>query len=73
MTSLSKESFCSPALLLPAEPAEHRVNPGQNLFHLKGLDDIVVRSPLQAVDLILGLALSGEHDNRSLVALPDLP
>ena len=59
-------------LLLRAEAAEHGVNAGQHLLHLKGLDDVVVRAPLQAVDLVLRLPLGGEHDNRGLVALPDL-
>lgn len=45
MTSLSKVSFFSPLLLLAAEAAEHRVDAGQHLLHLKGLDDIVVGAP----------------------------
>ena len=66
------ELFLSAPLLLRAEAAEHRVDACQHLLHLKGLDDVVVRAPLQAVDLVLRLALGGKHNNRGLVALPDL-
>ena len=60
------------AVLVPAEAAEHRVDAGQHLLHLEGLDDVVVGAPLQAGHLVLGLSLGGEHDHRGLVALPDL-
>ena len=59
-------------LLLLAGAAEHRVDAGQNLLHLKGLDDIVVGAPLQPGHLVLGLPLGGEHDDGHLAALPDL-
>ena len=39
--------------------AHDRMDPGQQLLHLKGFGHIVVRSHLQAVDLIVGLALRG--------------
>ena len=37
MTSLSKDSFFLPLLLLLAGAAEHCVDAGQDLLHLKGL------------------------------------
>ena len=48
------------------------MDPGQQLLHLEGLDNIVVRSHLQAGHLVDGLALGGEHDDGGLVGLPDL-
>ena len=47
------------------------MNAGQDLLHLKGLDDVVVGAPLQAGDLVLGLPLGGEHDDRGAALLPD--
>ena len=66
------ELLLAAPLLLAAEAAEHRVDAGQHLLHLKGLDDIVVGAPLQPGHLVLGLPLGGEHDHRGLVVLPDL-
>ena len=59
-------------LLLLAGAAEHRVDAGQDLLHLEGLDNVVVRAPLQAGHLVLGLPLGGEHDDRGRRLLPDL-
>ena len=58
-------------LLLFAVSAQHGVDPGQHFLHLKGLGDIVVGAQLQAVDLVLQLALGGEHDDGHLGGLPD--
>ena len=48
------------------------MDPGQDLLHLKGLDDIIVGAPLQAGHLVLGLSLGREHDDGGLIALADL-
>ena len=45
---------------------------GQDLLHLKGLDDVVVRPPFQAGHLVLRLPLGSEHDDRGGGVLPDL-
>ena len=45
---------------------------GQDLLHLKGFDDVIVGAPLQALHLVVGLALRGEQDDGGLVGLPDL-
>ena len=66
------EALFAAALLLHAEAAQHRVDAGKDLLHLKGLNDVVVRAPLQTVDLVLGLALGGEHDDGGFVGLADL-
>ena len=49
------------------------MDPGHDLLHLKGLDDVVIRPHLQAADLILQFPLGGHHDNGRLIGLPDLP
>ena len=53
-------------------PAQHRVDPGQQLLHLKGLDDIVVSAHLQALDPVKDLAFGREHDDGDLGGLPNL-
>ena len=52
--------------------AQHGVDARKQLLHLKGLDDIVVRAHLKAVDAVVDLALGGEHDDRALGRLADL-
>ena len=43
------------------------------LLDLEGLGDVVVRAHLQAADLVAGLALGGEHDDRHGRFLADVP
>ena len=69
---LVKGQLLLSALLLHAAAAQHRMDAGQHLLHLKGLYDIVVRPLLQARDLVLGLPLGGEHDDRGLIPVSDL-
>ena len=52
--------------------AQHGVDAREQLLHFKGLDNIVVRAHLQAVDAVVDLALGGEHDDRALGRLADL-
>ena len=54
-------------------PAKHSMDAGQNLLHLKGLGNIVVRSHFQTGNLVLQLSLGCEHDNRRLGGFPDFP
>ena len=56
---------------LLARAAEHRVHAREQLLDLKGLDDIVIRAHLEAGDLVLGLALGREHDDRDLAVFAD--
>ena len=58
MTSLSKASFWRPLLLAAGGAPQHSVDAGQDLLHLKGLDNIVVRTHFQAGDLVAGLPLA---------------
>ena len=53
-------------------PAQHRVDPGDELLHLKGLDDVVIRSHFQALDAVKNFALGRQHDDGNLGGLPDL-
>ena len=53
-------------------PAEHRIDSGNELFHLEGLDDVIVGAHLQALDAVKDLAFGGEHDDGNLAGLPDL-
>ena len=53
-------------------PAKHRIDPGDELFHLKGLDNVVVGPHLQSLDTIEDLAFGCQHDNGNLGGLPDL-
>ncbi len=54
-----------------AAAAEDRLNPGKHLGHLKGLCDVVVGALAQTGDLVVQLALGGEHDDRGLGLGPD--
>ena len=63
-----------PGLLLRSDagsPSQHRLDPGQNLLHFKGFGDVVIGAGFQAVDLVVGLALGGEHDDGGLGLSPD--
>ena len=53
------------------QAAEDGVDPGQQLLHLKGLDDVVVGPHLQAGDFVGGFAFGGEHDDGGFVGLPN--
>ena len=44
----------------------------KQLLDLEGLDDVVVRAHLQTGDLVLGLALGGEHDDGHFHGLAQL-
>ena len=57
--------------LVPPQAAEDSVDPGQQLLHLKGLDDVVVGPHLQAGDFVGGFAFGGEHDDGGFVGLPN--
>ena len=58
--------------LVPAQTAQDGVDAGQQLFHLKGLDDIVIRAHLQPGDLVDRLALGRQHDDGGLSLFPDV-
>ena len=58
-------------LLFPARAAEDRLDSGQQLLHLEGLRQIIVGALLQALHLVVRLALGGEHDDGGLAVLPD--
>ena len=58
-------------LLFPARAAEDRLDSGQQLLHLEGLRQIIVGALLQALHLVVRLALGREHDDGSLAVLPD--
>ena len=53
--------------------AKHRLDPGNEFLRVKGLLHVVVRPELQSQHLVEDLALGGEHDDRHLGLLPDLP
>ena len=53
-------------------PPQDGVDAGDELLHLKGLDHIVVRPHLQALDAVEHLALGRQHDDGHLAGLPDL-
>ena len=53
-------------------PPQDGVDAGDELLHLKGLDHVVVRPHLQALDAVEHLALGRQHDDGHLAGLPDL-
>ena len=55
--------------LRPVGPPEDRLDPGQELRHLEGLHDVVVRAQAEAPDLVGGGAPGGEKDGGHV---PDL-
>ena len=59
-------------LAVVAGAAQHGVHACKQLLDLKGLDDVVVRTHLQTGDLVLGLALGGEHDDGHFHGLAQL-
>ena len=46
--------------------AQHGVDAGHKLLHLKGFDDVVVGTHLQTRDAVIDLTLGGEHDDGHL-------
>ena len=52
--------------------AEHGIDPGHELLHLEGLDQIVVRAHLQSGDAVAHVALGGEHNDGRLALLADM-
>ena len=66
------ELFLAGGVLFANRTAQHGVDAGQDFLGLKGLDDVVVGALLQAGDLVGGLPLGGEHDDRGLALGPDL-
>ena len=51
---------------LRREPGEQALDPGQQLGRVERLDQVVVGAGPQAADLLLDLALGGEHDDRDV-------
>ena len=51
--------------------AQHRLDAREDLFHVKGLCDVIVRALMKPRDLVLRFALGGEHDDRHGALLPD--
>ena len=50
-------------------PPEHGPDPGQQLAHVKGLGQIVVRPGVQPPDAVLQLGFGGEQQNGRLTAV----
>ena len=48
------------------EPGQQALDPGQELGRVERLDQVVVGAGPQAADLLLHLALGGEHDDRDV-------
>ena len=59
-------------LAVVAGAAQHGVHAREQLLDLEWLDDVVIRAHLQAGDLVLGLALGGEHDDGHFHGLAQL-
>ena len=52
--------------------AQHGVDAGHQLLHLKGLYQIVVGAHLKAGDPVGNVALGGQHDDGGLALFPDV-
>jgi hypothetical protein len=48
------------------EPGEQALDPREQLGRVERLDEVVVGARAQAADLLLDLALGGEHDDRDV-------
>lgn len=59
--------------LLPAGAFQHRAHPGHQLLGAERLGNIVVRAQIEAQQLVIFLTPGGEHDDRGLGKLPQLP
>ena len=53
--------------------AEYRLNPRDQLFGVKGLNNVIIRAQLQPQHLIKNLSLGGKHDDRCVGLMADLP
>ena len=53
-------------------PPQDGVDPGDQLLHLEGLGDIIVRAHLQTLNPVKDLALGRQHDDGYLAGFPDL-
>ena len=53
--------------------AQPHADSGQQLLRTEGLGHIVVRSLVQGIDFLPFLPSGGNHDNRHIGLLPDLP
>ena len=60
-------------LLRLGEPAQHGLDPGQQLARRVRLGDVVVGADLQPDDLVDLAVLGGQHDDRHGAALAQLP
>ena len=58
-------------VVLAARAAQNGLDSCQQLLHFEGLGEIVVRALLQALHLVVRLALGREHDDGGLAVLPD--
>ena len=52
-------------------PPQNSVDAGDKLLHLKGLDDVIVRAHLKALNTVKDLAFGSQHDDGDLAGLPD--
>src|SRR5262245_54030544 len=52
-------------------PAQGRSNSGKKFCHAKWLFDVVVRSEIESLDLVLLLSAGRQDDNGELADLPD--
>ena len=58
-------------VVLAACAAQNGLDSCQQLFHFEGLGEIVVRTLLETLHLVVRLALGREHDDGGLAVLPD--
>ena len=54
-------------LLFGGGAAQHGLDAGRDLLGVKRLDDVVIRAQLKTQHLVVGLALSGQHDDGGVV------
>ena len=53
------------------ETAKHSTDSGNQLFGVKGLDNIVICPKLQSKNFVKGFSLGGKHDDWNIRAVPD--
>src|SRR5258707_6677223 len=53
------------AILLTAYPAQNRAHPADQFARTKRLDQIIVGAQFQALNAVIFISASGEHENRS--------
>jgi hypothetical protein len=56
--------------LLGRETGEQALDPGEQFGRMERFDQVVVGTGTQATDLLLDLALGGEHDDRDVAGAP---